>query len=168
MHIYIHIYIRVHFDIHKYYRNTYIHIHLLKCIHINIVLQTQNDSSTKSFVVGFTGSSVTAGHGQILTYYSLFLVYLTQFGSYTCCSTATTITDNYFKDAYPQVFYDTMNPVMQKLKAVKLVVRNHALGLYFHSSTYIHLYCISMYVWMYVLGRNFRNMYSMRICTCRY
>eukprot|EP01036_Dinobryon_divergens_P031899 gene31899-41389_t len=36
--------------------------------------------------------------------------------------------NNYFKDAYPQIFYDTMNPVMEKLKGVKLVVRNHAIG----------------------------------------
>lgn len=49
------------------------------------------------FVVGFGGSSVTAGH------------------------------DNYHHEAYPQVFYDTLDPLM-KLLSITFVVRNRAIG----------------------------------------
>jgi hypothetical protein len=51
----------------------------------------------KSYVVGFSGSSVTAGH------------------------------DSYFEEAFPQVFYLNLAPVLSKLH-VNLTVRNHALG----------------------------------------
>jgi len=56
-------------------------------------------STPYQFVVGFSGSSVTAGH------------------------------DNYFSEAYPSVFYEALRPVFSALPGgVNLTVRNHALG----------------------------------------
>lgn len=37
------------------------------------------------------------------------------------------IIDNYFKEAFPQVFHDTLAPIFSAM-AVPFVVRNHALG----------------------------------------
>jgi len=50
-----------------------------------------------SFVVGFSGTSVTAGH------------------------------DSYFAEAFPNVFYERMKPIMSLL-GINFQVRNHALG----------------------------------------
>lgn len=79
-----------------------------------------------SFVVGFSGSSVTAGHGKsfkakhTIQQYSIFHLYFETLFNGIC-------TDNYFKEAFPQVFHDSMAPIFQAME-VPFVVRNHALG----------------------------------------
>lgn len=60
-----------------------------------ILVDRHKPNST--FVVGFSGTSVTAGH------------------------------DSYFAEAFPNVFYERMKPIMQALD-IDFQVRNHALG----------------------------------------
>lgn len=36
--------------------------------------------------------------------------------------------DSYFREAYPQVFHDTMLPVFRTMPWMNFTVRNHALG----------------------------------------
>ena len=62
--------------------------------YIRLILE---EDKNKTYVVGFSGSSVTAGH------------------------------DNFFREAYPQVFHDVMAPIFHVI-GVKLEVRNQALG----------------------------------------
>lgn len=80
-----------------------------------------------SFVVGFAGSSVTAGHGELIySNHHIFgnLSYVTLF----CFFYLFFLTvDNYFSEAFPQVFHDTLVPLFRTME-VPLVVRNHALG----------------------------------------
>lgn len=86
-------------DISHYpYFLSYVHVpkqswDIQKSKFIKLILRT----GTRSFVVGFSGSSVTAGH------------------------------DNYFREAYPQIFYEALAPIFRELR-IELVVRNHALG----------------------------------------
>mmetsp|Transcript_379 Transcript_379/g.426 ORF Transcript_379/g.426 Transcript_379/m.426 type:complete len:663 (+) Transcript_379:83-2071(+) len=73
---------------------------LQKLKFVKLLIESINSTSSAplSFVVGFSGSSVTAGH------------------------------DNHFNVAYPQVFYNAMSPAMQLLPNVAFSVRNHAIG----------------------------------------
>ena len=77
---------------------------------------THGTMGDKSFVVGFSGSSVTAGHGEFYwTRYFCLTVDIVYF------------VDSFFEEAFPQIFYNNMAPVLLKLN-VNLTVRNHALG----------------------------------------
>lgn len=81
-----------------------------------------------TFVAGFSGSSVTAGHGMLYCS-SVYLVWCSfhpptfSFLNPAALSTA----DNYFHEAFPQVFEDALSPVFRAMQ-VPFTVRNHALG----------------------------------------
>jgi hypothetical protein len=69
---------------------------------VKLILERNMSAHTSTymsapFVVGFSGSSVTAGH------------------------------DSFFKEAYPNTFYEAMLPAFEALR-IPLVVRNQALG----------------------------------------
>lgn len=84
------------------------------------------ESFNVTFVAGFSGSSVTAGHGKYhnvtLKSFNPFL-----FSLYTNFNFKLLHTDNYFHEAFPQIFEDTLSPVFRALQ-VPFTVRNHALG----------------------------------------
>lgn len=72
----------------------------------------ERTSHKRQYVAGFAGSSITAGH------------------------------DNYFHEAFPNVFYLAMRPVFESM-GMELVVRNHAIG---NNPCYPYDACISTHL----------------------
>lgn len=107
------------------------YVKLLLEANANFVDRAENvpESFNLTFVAGFSGSSVTAGHGMLNCAFVLvacaleqksdrsFILYLLKFS----------IPDNYFHEAFPQIFEDALSPVFHAMQ-VPFIVRNHALG----------------------------------------
>ncbi len=86
---------------------------------IQLLLDSLNQTRTEpsSFVIAFSGSSVTAGHGKLKILYCSFSLFFLIY----------TLLDNFLSEAYPSVVTGNLSPVFKSLN-ISLVVRNQAIG----------------------------------------
>lgn len=91
----------------------------------------EDSAKNETFVIGFSGSSVTAGHGMKCSLSFISYAFNPQ-----------TFLDNYFSEAYPNVVYEKLLPIFHHLN-YSLIVRNHAIG---NNPCYAYDACIATHL----------------------